>query len=289
MRLTYAYLSLAILGVAARAAATSCLEEEAPWQDGGASPLGRGEPDEDPPDLRVPLDARPWEMVSCSSLEPAITGRCELVDGDLRLAVAVEQDGAGFCERAYTERVDYTHPYYIRRFVPAMPLTPGRRYAIECQDPVEYPGVFEVRADDTPAAPAPPIVLASARFVRTDDGGCCGDGPDLLELRLDDMQPAYLAEGGYIEAVYPNGQRLALVRAQDDHFELPFTREVIELTPVSAAGVRGETLVYDTADADGDPVYIPCAISPRRPDAALWLLAPLGWIFAQRRRARRPA
>ena len=95
--------------------------------------------------------------------------------------------------------------------------------------------------------------------------------------------------GGYIEAVFPGGQHLAFIRTEGEHFVLPYTTELIALTPVSASGERGETLVLDGDEVDGDLVYIPCDITGRRPGAALWLLMPLAWIYAMGRRRRRCA
>lgn len=285
MRLIYACLSLATLGIAARAAATSCALVEHPWESGSGGPLDEGWGGPDEPEILVPVDAQLWQRVPCGPKEPAVTGTCELVDEaeTTRVVVATEHVGAQFCEDANGER--YASRYYIRRFIPPAPLTPGEGYSIQCEDPRTFPGSFRVRDSEVAAALAPAIELASAFVSRGDDGGCCSEG-DRLELRFADMDPEYLREGGYIEAVYPGGQHLVFMRPEGDRFVLPGLYEVIELTPVSASGVRGQTLVLDAGEADGDLVYVPCDVSGRRPVHGLWLLAPLVWVYARARRRR---
>lgn len=284
MRLTYLCLAVATLGVAARAAATSCADHERAWESGGGGPLDEGWGG---PEIRVPVDAQPWQRVPCGPSEPAVTGTCELVDADeiSRGVVQTEHVGAEVCDRARGEGTRSVHPYYIRRFIPPAPLTPDQRYAIRCEGPRGGGGSFEVRDSEDAAAPAPALTLARAFVTRGDDGGCCSEG-DRLELRFAELDEGFLGEGGYIEAAYPGGQRLAFMRREDEDFALPGIREVIELTPVSASGVRGATLVLDVGAADGDLVYLPCDVSGQRPVHALWLLAPLAWTYARARRRR---
>ena len=105
-------------------------------------------------------------------------------------------------------------------------------------------------------------------------------------LAVEGLDAAYLAEGGYIEAVLTSGQRFVfgsypgqiVVPAGDDH---------VTLTPVSAAGVRGKSIEINLDEIGGDLVYIPCSIATRTSPAALWLLAPFVWIFAHGKRRRR--
>ena len=79
--------------------------------------------------------------------------------------------------------VEDTSNSVIRRFVPPMPLPPGT-YTIECQDPKAYPGTFEVREGDVPAAPVSPLELTESHRTRGDDGGCCTGLGDVIELRF---------------------------------------------------------------------------------------------------------
>ncbi|HEY0135715.1 MAG TPA: hypothetical protein VGB85_16640 [Nannocystis sp.] len=278
MRLLTCVLSLAILGIAARAEATTCGDRTAPWWDPYATPLYS----EDQP---LPIDGQPWQFVDCSSEGVAI-GACEFVDAEgLRTPVEVEDVGVELCELRYGAGVRETASSFIRRFVPPAPLVPGA-YTLECEG--RGSGSFEIRETDTPAAPPTPLVFTDTHLTRGDDGGCCGGFGDVVELRVADDLP-YLHEGGYVEVKYPNGQHLALTRAEDGQFVLPWDQVVIELTPVSASGARGETVVLDLAEVDGDLAYVPCDVAGRRPSAALWLLAPLAWLYTQGRRRRRCA
>jgi hypothetical protein len=292
MRLIAPLLALAVAGIAARAAATSCYIPEPPWQDGAATPFdGDGFEDEADP-VAVPLDAQPWERINCFSntvIDPGVT--CELVpaDGAVPIPLTVEYVGTELCTDDPDAAVDDTYPAYIRRFIPPAPLIPGRDYRIDCSD--GGPGTFHVRDSDERAAPPTALELVDTYYQRNDDEGCCGGLGDVLQLEFSEMDPAYLEEGGYIEAVYPGGQTLAFVRPQGDRFILPPVDGIIALTPVSASGVRGETVALDAGEVDGDLVYIPCDIASHRaggrPGAALWLLAPIVLLAAQTRRRRR--
>ena len=280
MRLLVYGLSLAVLGIAARAEATSCAEVTPPWYDGYAGPLYTA-------DQPLPVDGQPWQLVDCSS-ELVALDACELVDAEAqRTPVVVEQVGAEFCERPSRERVSDTSASFIRRFVPPAPLVAGT-YMIECEGRKGALGVFEIRETDSPAAPASPLVFTTTHLSRGDEGGCCTGFGDVVELRVAE-DPAYLDEGGYVEVKYPGGQHLALTHTEDGQFVLPWDQVVVELTPVSASGARGETLVLDLAEVDGDLAFVPCNVGGRPPSAALWLLAPLAWMYAQGRRRRRGA
>lgn len=287
MRLIYPCLSLLVAGFAVRAAATSCLYIEDPWQDPEASPLDGDDALDGAPgvQVQVPVDASVWELVPCGPKEPATRPRCEAIDAaDARVPVTTTLVGDDYCQHPREDRVEYTHIFYLRHYTPTQPLTPGQTYTLECED--AFPGSFTVRDTTTPAAEPTPIEVNRTWLRRGDDGGCCGSTGDVLELYVADRAPAFLAEGGYIEAKYPSGQHLVLGPTSDDHFSLPGAHSDIELTPVSASGVRGETLTIDGDDLYGEAVYIPCDIRGQRPTAALWLLLPLLALRVQTRRRR---
>lgn len=288
MRWIVGLVSAAIALHASRAAATSCEEDAPVWQEGRASPLDAEDYPGAPEHLAVPLDATPWELAYCDSGEPA-EPTCVIADGGDGIPLMTEDIGREFCARDFTDAVGDTSQSYLRRYIPPEPLTPGRTYTIECRRFNPQPGTFRVRDSDEPAAPPVAIEVTRSYFSRGDTEGCCGGRGDVLELDFSDMSPAYLAEGGYIEAVYPSGQHLAFIRPDGEHYVIPWVHGVIELTPVSASGVRGETLALDAREVDGDLVYIPCAVTGRRPTMALWLLAPLVWIGVHGRRRRRSA
>ncbi|HEY0134303.1 MAG TPA: hypothetical protein VGB85_09490, partial [Nannocystis sp.] len=126
------------------------------------------------------------------------------------------------------------------------------------------------------------LTLIEARYSR-DDNGCCGHGDD-IEIDLEGLDGAYLQEGGYIEATLASGQRFVF---DSDPIVVPAEADHVTLTPVSARGVRGESIEIDVSEIGGDLVYIPCSIGTRTPPAALWLLAPFAWIFAHGQRRRR--
>lgn len=292
MRLIFPLLTLAVAGIAARAAATSCLIDEPPWQDSEATPIAEFLVDGEPDVIAVPLDAQPWQRVNCySDTTIDFAATCELVpaDGAVPIAVDVEYVGTELCAEDSDAAVDDSRLYYVRRFVPSAPLIPGRAYEIDCSDGAV--GTFHVRDTDEPAARPTALELVDTYYRRNDDQGCCGGLGDVIELEFADMDPTFLRQGGYIEAVYPSGQVLVFVRPEDERFILPPVDGEIALTPVSASGARGETISLDAGEVDGDLVYIPCDIAgsraSARPGAALWLLAPILLLAAQTRRRRR--
>lgn len=274
-RLVPALLALAVLGGAGRAAATSCAPP--PWEQSYASPLVNDS-------VAVPVDAHPWQFHSCYDGSFSAPSDCQLVGTDDTVAVEVELAGTEGCELDYIDLLDATSQQYIRRLVPAAPLTPGERYRLECPDESSY-GEVVVRDDTAPSAPPPAIAVADAHYSR-DNNGCCGSG-DSLELRIDGLDDPAFDEGGIIEVTYPNGQIFAFAGLGDsDIIEVPPTEGTILLTPVAADGSRGETVELDAGEVTGDLVYIPCTVAARTPPAPLWLMAPFAWIIAHGRRRR---
>ena len=279
MRLPYILLTTAVLAAAGRAAATSC--GEAPWANGYLSPLEGGI-------TEVPIDAHPWKLVSCHDGPTTTLANCNFLDEASKdvISAAVEMTTTAACDAAYDELPGDTSANVIFTFTPATPLTPSHSYSLECEDNIfgSYQGTVQVRGDATASAPPAALELIEARYSR-DDNGCCGLGDD-IEIDVEGLDAAYLAEGGYIEAVLTSGQRFVfgsypgqiVVPAGDDH---------VTLTPVSAAGVRGKSIEINLDEIGGDLVYIPCSIATRTSPAALWLLAPFVWIFAHGKRRRR--
>ena len=279
MRLPYVLLTLAVLAAAGRAAALSC--SEPPWDNEYSSPLENE-------GIAVPVDAHPWRIDSCYGGPPGKPEGCNFIDNETQDAIAAE---AGITSTAACDIEYYLLPgdssaKVISTFVPAQPLTPSHSYRLLCSgdDFDSYQGVVRVRDDDTPAAPPTALKLIEARYSR-DDNGCCGHGDD-IEIEVEGLDGAYLREGGYIEAVLSSGQRFAF-DGDDDLIVVPADEERVTLTPVSASGVRGESIEIDVGEIGGDLVYIPCSIGTSTPPAALWLLAPFAWIFAHGQRRRR--
>ncbi len=295
MRLTYALIiGLIVFAAADRAAALSCylpsdtLDQASPFDDSS---------------LRIATDARPWHVVSCGggddldetcALFLAPAGRDEpppdpeLPDGP-SISVTVERLGQEVCDLD-SDELELEHRAYIRRFTPAQPLEPGVTYRLQCGFERLY---LSVRADSEPSAPPAEPLITAVRYTRGDDSGCCGGEGDRIELRLANMDPAYLRDGGHLEAAYLNGHRHVLVHPEgdeeDDHFELPPSDDIIELTPVAANGTRGPTVPIDPAEIDRDLVYIPCNVAGRGSAGAPWLLAAFLWICVAGRRQRRAA
>lgn len=259
------------------AAATSCYQEK---ED--TSHNVWLEDDEDEAD--VPVDAVLWQTPDCPYGHPPRVPACELVryvdDEKVTSGFTVELVGDEACARGSGE-VD-GHDSYLRRFVPDEPLIAGAEYSVICADG-EGGFTFTVRGDEEPAAPPEALTDVDVHYTR-DDEGCCGGG-DFVELRIGDLDAAYLGEGGYIEIVYAGGWRYGLTRPRNgEFFVLPPTRDPFTLTPVAADGTRGETA--RTGEVDGDLVYLPCNAAVRPTPFAPWLLAPFVWMCVHGRRRR---
>mgnify|MGYP006946484118 CR=1 FL=1 len=277
MRLNYVWLSVLVYGAARQADATSCASP--PWDDQSFGPL-------DVEEMMVAVDAHPWRSESCYGGQPAELKNCSLVDEETadEIAAVATASGTQFCDTPYEDLPENADRRFLRRFVPAQPLTAGHVYALACDGASQ--GTVHVRNDAGPAAPATALEIVDPYYTR-DGNGCCGWG-DAIEFHLGDPDVAFLQDGGYIEARYADGRQYVIVPSlRGDALSLRPTRETIALTPVSATGLRGETVEIDGGEIDGDLVYNPCAIATRTHPAALWLLAPFLWIAAHGRRRRR--
>jgi hypothetical protein len=236
----------------------------------------------------VPTDFRPWMTTDCFTLSDYPFGDCSLRAHDHDVPVTLELDGDDLCATPEPYGVES-----IVTFVPAEPLRPGRKYALTCEnrEPEAESWTFTTRENDDPAAPPEEVVIASAVHTQGDDDGCCGGG-DLLELTFADYQAAYLAEGGRIDILYPDGQIFPIVPSRsyetiyDIDAVLPPVGGPIDFTPVAADGERGPTTRLDPESIRRQAVYVPCAIAPRGFPLALWLLVPFVWMHAHRRRRR---
>lgn len=261
---------------------STCLARQAHATSCGPAPWEVYRPFED---IAVPTDFRPWMMTECYALDQSPLSDCSIRAHDHEVAVAIElRDDSCGTFGPYGAHVLLT-------FVPAEPLRPGRRYTLDCQG-AEEPWIFTTREDDDPAAPPEQVVVASAVHTQEDEDGCCGGG-DRLELKFAGHPAAYVAEGGRIEAVYPDGRIFAIIaeRSFEADYEdvdaiFPLTDGPIDLTPVAADGRRGPTTRLAPADIRRQAVYVPCTVAPRGSPLALWLLVPFVWMHAHRRRRR---
>ncbi len=283
-RMRYPLLAaLTVFTAAERATAFSC--EEPPWSQQAWGPL-------DSELLLVPVDVHPWRVEACAGGPPEIPQNCNFVaiEGKpktLRVAAEVEVSNAAACRLEYYELPGDAPANVIVTFIPAEALSPGTTYRISCDETLDtYSGwgTVHVRGDSTPAAPPAATQLVDAEYQRGDDG-CCEYG-DYVEVTLDGLDAASLGEGGYIDVALASGQRF-VTTLESGPIILPGVHDAISLTPVSASGVRGETINIDADMLDGPPVYLPCNVTSRPPPAALWLIAPFAWILVHGQRRRR--
>lgn len=235
----------------------------------------------------VPVDVVLWEMRSCFNGLSLPSG-CRLEAGDVTIPLEIDALTDG-CDVAYEDREGDNYPDAIIHYTPAQTLEPGKTYTLQCdaegpRSEDSLPLEVQVRDSDAPAA-APGSLADAELELKRDDDSCCGES-EYIAVSLDGDAP-YLDEGGYIEARYVNGQVVATsVTDYSGQAWLPSTREALELTPVAANGVRGETVRFGRGDIDRELLYIPCAVSEHASPLALWLLAPLAWIRLQNRRRR---
>lgn len=257
----------------------------------------------DDPSLKIPVDAAPWLLRPCGSQVAPLD--CALVIDGERISVDVDNVGEETCDYSY-----YSFPQAPRRVIqtlrPVQPLPPGATAVLDCaSDDDRYtseyygergyffsyygddppPQTFAVRLSQIPAAPPGALTYVAIHYTRGDENQCGSEG-DYLALQID-FDATFLREGGYVEAIYADGQAFAIFKPTDDGTAwLPATRSPISLTPVAIDGQRGETIVLDEDDMTEDLVYIPgCSVDPT--DRGPGLLA-LAWLLAARRR-RRPA
>lgn len=251
------------------AAATSCDEPE--WQRHGELVVVED----------VPVNAHPWRFFPCG-FDPATCtleaeGYSETVDlvrlgSNCRVS---EAEPAGFGE--------------VIEYVPRSPLVVGRTYTLNCPVTSTWDDTgenqFTVRESDAPATAPEEVELRDIRITRGQDGGCCTTGDELV-VSLARLDAPYLREGGRIELRYPTGEVFPIATDAAPELHLPLTGGPLEFTPVAADGVRGVVLRIEPDDiGEREAVYIPCSVARRHAGAAWWLLAPLLWIAARRRRA----
>lgn len=266
------------------AAAFSCSPLE--WEGEYWRPGSFREPHE------FPVDVEFWELRGCA-FGLAVPSGCRLEREDEVIPVSIETFGSEQCD-VDDSYVGDNYPDAIVHFVPERPLTPNRTYYFECDangpsandDQGQHTEVRS-RLDPTPATRPGSLAEVGLEYVRGDDG-CCSTG-DRLELRFD-FEAAWLQEGGYIEAVYDDGQVFATNGSgsfDGGPIWMPPTDGGLSLTPVAANGERGETLRFGEDDIDRQLVYMPCAVNGGAPPLAWWLFAPLVWIgvLGRRRRA----
>ncbi|MDC0721612.1 hypothetical protein [Nannocystis bainbridge] len=265
------------------AAALSC--DSPPWEEGGATNLLDAA-------RQFPIDAQFWELRSCT-YELDMPSNCRLERGDDVIPVDIDLDGADHCEVDPTYVGDGNNPDVIVRYVPTRSMIPNRAYVLACDtngppannDSFQHT-VVRSRLDPEPAAAPGSLDDLVLEYKRGDDG-CCSTG-DWMELQLDHEQ-TWLREGGYVEAMYDDGQ-VFVVNGPDpwsERIEMPPTNKGLALTPVAANGVRGETLRLERGDYDRELVYVACAFTRNPSPLALWLIAPLLWIGTLGRRRRR--
>ena len=253
-------------------------------------------------EIEIPVDAAPWLLRPCDHRVAPLD--CSLIVDGERISVVDESVGGEACDLDYYSDLPQAYPTVIQTLHPSQPLAPGATAVLDCEgddDPYssEYytsnsyyfsygdpgPQSFTVRASQIPAAPPGALGFVAIHYTRADENQC-GPKGDYLAVQID-FDAEYLREGGYVEAIYPDGQALAIFEPTDDGTAwLPGTRGPLTLTPVAIDGQRGESVVIDEDDMTEDLVFIPgCSVDPT--PRAPGLLA-LTWLLAVRRR-RRPS
>lgn len=245
----------------------------------------------------IPVDAAPWLLRPCGHPTPE---DCALVIDGVRVPVEFDNVGGDACDLGYYDQLSQGRPTVIQTLRPGEALPPGATATLDCDaDDNRYTAEYydssgyysysqfepiprlRIRNDAVPAAPPGSLADLAVHYTRGDPNICAGD-----YLALDvDFDAPFLREGGYIEAVYPNGQVIAIHEPHADGLAwLPGTRGPLTLTPVAIDGQRGEPVRIDEGDMTADAVYIPgCSVDPA--PRASGLLALL-WLLAVRRRRR---
>lgn len=248
--------------------------------------------------IEIPVDAAPWLVRPCG-LREAPTDCALVVDG---VAIPVTAQSVGACELPLEDELAFqAWPRAIQTLTPAQPLPPGATAVLDCDDPeadaYDYgymayfdgddlypqpPLTLQIRTSSDPAAPPGELTDLELRYTRADPNVACTQG-DYLEVRID-FAAQFLREGGYVEVAYPNGQVFEFSRPSEGGAAfMPASRGRVKFTPVAIDGERGETVVVDTAEIEGDLVYVPsCALEPS--PGAPGLLAPMVWLALARRR-----
>ncbi len=260
-----------------------------PWEGLGSccGPISR---EDSLDDMRpLPITAVPWYAEWCAV---DLYGEYELGDECVFRADSIEAEvipatvttvGRDACIDESKSSFEGTI-YFIRSFAPAEPLTPGRRYQIDCGDH-DKPGWVLARSNAARAAP-PDKLEVTGRRIRQGDPECNSPG-DYLDIRIEGIGGPSVDEGGYVELIGPLGEAFAITGWRSSWVSLPLVDGSFRFTPVAADGTRGETVEVDSQGADKEAVYLDCTVAPRRGSLALWVLAPLVWAGMQTRRRRR--
>lgn len=255
--------------------------------------------------LEIPVDAAPWLLRPCDHPVPE---DCALIVNGARVPVEFDEIGAAACDLDADELLPESTPHVIHTLRLPQPLPPGATatldcgyydnpytpdyYALESYDYFSYssgpdlPLTLHVRNGPNPAAPPAPLTHLDVHYTRVDPNDC-DPASNYLALSLD-FDAAFLRQGGYIEAAFPNGQVFAIHSpAWDGRIRLPGASGPVKLTPVAVDGQRGDPVEVDPDEISADAVYIPdsCAVDPDAGPASLLALTAL---LALRRRRRSP-
>lgn len=263
---------------ASTADARSCPRR--PWEDPVNPFLDWG--------VEAPENVVLWQIMDCTNLQPEIPNDCMLSTEGHDVPLEVTIQGWETCEIPSDELADNLNPIFLVQFRPSQLLSAGE-YVFRCQGfRADLEPVVRVRDGGVPAAaPEQPQDLEVRRVDVAETKGCREECiPDHLELKFN-FDAAYLDEGGYLEAMFANGQLAFVTRAAfDDEAILPTGPLPIRMTPVAADGTRGEPVEIRGDDISGTNETSECRVgggvlSPN----TFWLGAPLLWCWSRRRRS----
>ncbi|MEZ4428746.1 MAG: hypothetical protein R3A51_13770 [Nannocystaceae bacterium] len=247
------------------------------------------------------LDLSPWVSVNREDVARFLATDCQLVGDGAAIALTAEAAGDGGSLESQGGCAGIPDDQFtsgLVRFTPAAPLAAGARYELACDDAeLQTRSEASFLIGDEPAPPPPEIAAHSAeRFPYA----CCGEsGNDRLAFKLEGTDDAFFRRGGLVEVAYPDGRvdwigDLGYLDPETRPEAVPVSVELppasadaLELTPVNAAGARGEAVTLPIGGLGG-PREFGCEVSRRRDSlgalAALLVLC----LFGQTRRRRGP-